>query len=258
MLRPIATLTLAALVCGGLGGCVGGNGCSDVIRVKAPYVLHDARELTRLGIEAVQRCDMAAGEAYFKRAISTDESYGPAHNNLGRIYFERREWKHAADAFHLATEFMPGRPEPLNNLGLVFESIGKLDDAIEFYQQAHQTSLEQPEFLANLVRARFRRGDSGADLREQLQALKFIENRPEWSAWVDGKLALSPQAREQRKSQATSEQDALTSLSEFPSSPNAIDPPDPYSVIEQNGTQSRGPVLRAPDNELLPTPLPVR
>lgn len=168
-------------------GCQGLFNQADIIRVSESGV-EQARKATREGVLLVEQQDFGPAEASFKRALRLDETYGPAHNNLGRIYFERGDLKRAAEAYHWAMEFMPGRAEPLNNLGLVFESAGNLDEAIDFYRQAHDLSPDNSEYLANFVRARIRRGDRDEQVRSDLQRLRFLEQRPEWIAWVEQTL----------------------------------------------------------------------
>lgn len=190
-LRPSFVLTLASIGVATIGGCSGMLSNHDVIRVDSPNVMSSAPQLTRDGVRAVERGKLGVAETTFKRAIRADETYGPAHNNLGRVYFQRRDLQRAAKAFGWAIDFMPGRPEPMNNLAMVYEAAGKSEDAIELYQAAHEARPDEPEYLANLVRARILRGDQGEQVRSELQTLKFIENRPEWIAWVDRTLALS-------------------------------------------------------------------
>lgn len=189
----ISQVSLALIWCG-LAGCFGCQTVADnseVIRVNATDVIcGNAEELTQSGIVAFRKGDLETAETLFKNAVQLDETYAPAYNNLGRIYFQRGDSKHAADSFSMAMELMPGRPEPINNMGLIYESANMLEQAIDFYSQAIETAPNNSEYLANLLRARIRRGDRGPDIRAELQSLRLMENRPEWIAWADRNLAL--------------------------------------------------------------------
>jgi len=187
--RPSLVLTLALCGIAALGGCTGMRNAGDVIRVDSRLGFRNAKQWVEVGARHVQRGEAELGEEAFKNAIRVDNSYGPAHNNLGLVYFQNRDLKRAAEAFDWAMKYMPDRPEPANNLGLAFEAGGKLNDAVDLYRSAHTLAPENSEYLANLVRARIRRGDRGADLHSELQTLKFIEKRPEWTDWVDRNLA---------------------------------------------------------------------
>jgi Flp pilus assembly protein TadD len=80
-------------------------------------------------------------------------------------------------------KLMPNQPEPPNNLGLVFEAAGKLDEAAESYGKAVALEPENIHAMGNLARARVRRGDRDADLRSLLGKLVLRETRPDWLAW---------------------------------------------------------------------------
>ena len=240
--------TSVALLATGIA--LSGPGCqlmkseTDVVRVEVPSSNStEARVANQRGVAEVNRCEFILAEASFREAIQRDESYGPAHNNLGRVLFEQRKWKQAAESFHWAMTFMPDRPEPLNNLGMVYEAAANFDDAIEFYRQAHLLAADNPEYLANLVRARIRRGDRGEDLRLELQTLNFLEHRPEWICWIEQHLALFPEEQPDSTefdSQFTGADEELESVDEVPIAPF---PP----LLE----------LTPANDEILPTPLPI-
>ena len=50
-------------------------------------------------------------------------------------------------------KLMPNQPEPLNNLGLVFEATGKLDEATDSYTKAVTLEPDNVQALGNLARA---------------------------------------------------------------------------------------------------------
>ena len=70
--------------------------------------------------------------------------------------------------------------------------LGKLDRAIDFYQQAHLAAPDSAEYLANLLRARIRNGDRTPETRADLQNLKLLETRPRWKVWIDQQLVTMP------------------------------------------------------------------
>jgi tetratricopeptide (TPR) repeat protein len=203
-------------------------GCSSLvrspnyIRVEAQRDPQLASQLNQSGVRHVHRGDLAKAEAEFISAIRADEAFGPAHNNLGRVYFHRRDLRLAAGSFQRASELMPDRVEPINNLGLAYETGGRLDEALEMYQSAHGLAPDDPEYLGNLVRLRLRRGERNEQLQEELSRLVFIEVRPEWVKWAQYHLALSKPRRE-------------TSESPFPPNREIVQPewllPPPEEVV---------------------------
>jgi Flp pilus assembly protein TadD len=129
-------------------------------------------------------------EQALKRALIADIMFGPAHNNLGKVYYHAGKYYLAAWEFEYACKLMPHQPEPHNNLGLVFEAVGKLDDAVKEYSEAIKIEPNNPQFLGNGARARLRRGDRDAELHELLSKLVMVETRPEWVKWAQERLAV--------------------------------------------------------------------
>ena len=184
---------LAGVLVIALGGCA-----SDKRKVEAGYETvakdprRDSASAETHNVEAVgrmERGDYAGAEAELKAALEADVMYGPAHNNLGKVYFHQGKMYLAAWEFQYAAKLMPGVPEPRNNLGLVFESAGKLDDAVASYDEAMRMASDNVEVLGNLARARVRRGDRDATVRDLLQQLVLRETRPAWTAWARERLA---------------------------------------------------------------------
>lgn len=129
--------------------------------------------------------DLAQAEAYFRGALEADIMYGPAHNNLGRIYYLQERYYEAAWEFQYAAQLMPHRPIPRNNLGLVFEATGQLEKAEEHFRGAFEAEPDNPEFLGNLARAKVRQGERSEELLDLLQQIVMKDSRPEWRRWAE-------------------------------------------------------------------------
>jgi Flp pilus assembly protein TadD len=157
---------------------------SDPRRDSAAAERHNAEALRFLG-----KGDAARAEQELKAALASDVMYGPAHNNLGKIYFQQDKLYLAAWEFQYAAKLMPNVPEPKNNLGLVFESAGKLDEAVGSYGDAMRLEPDNVQFIGNLARARVRRGDRDDAVRQLLSQLVLRETRPEWAEWARQQLA---------------------------------------------------------------------
>jgi Flp pilus assembly protein TadD len=139
--------------------------------------------------EYIDQGKLGDAESALKKALTADVMHGPAHNNLGKVYFQQGKFYLAAWEFQYAAKLMPNRPEPLNNLGLVFEAVGKLDDAVTNYSKALATEPDNAEFIGNAARARLRRGDRDEQVKNLLSDLVLKDTRPEWVAWAREKLA---------------------------------------------------------------------
>ena len=129
-------------------------------------------------------------ESELKTALKADLFFGPAHNNLGNVYYRTRRYYLAAWEFRYAAKLMPGKIEPRNNLGLVFEAVGRLDDAAKWYDTALELGPESVEATANLARVRVRQGEKDDRTRELLSRVVMRDPRSEWTAWARRQLAL--------------------------------------------------------------------
>lgn len=173
-------------------------------------------------------------ERTLRSALDADVTHGPAHNNLGLVYFKQKKFYLAAWEFQYAIKLMPDAPQPLNNLGLVLERVGKLDQAIEVYEKARKLAPDHAEYVANLARAKVRRGDTDDEVRRLLDNVVLKDPRPDWSNWARQKLVLmeSFQSRSHSplpsRDTTTAAPDASnpTESSEPPESPESPEPPD--------------------------------
>src|SRR5262245_32785979 len=66
-----------------------------------------ARELNAQALEQMQRDKLDEAERTLKKALSADVTFGPAHNNLGKVYFDQNKLYLAAWEFQYAAKLMP-------------------------------------------------------------------------------------------------------------------------------------------------------
>lgn len=149
-----------------------------------------ARRLHEKAIARLCQCDICGAEELVRRALICDSDFGPAHNTLGKIYFEQGKYYLAAWEFEAASNLLPNRGEPLNNLGLVYEQVDQFDKAIDYFQQAMSYEENNAEYLGNYLRTRIRKGDRSSDLVPLLEQLVAIEFRDEWRDWAASQLVM--------------------------------------------------------------------
>jgi Tfp pilus assembly protein PilF len=130
-------------------------------------------------------------EKTLQEALAADVTYGPAHNNLGKVYFRQQKYYLAAWEFEYAMKLMPHRSEPMNNLGMVYEEVGKFDKAMEMYAIAYSIDPQNPEIIGNLARCSMRQGDSVDQVKPLLEDLVMLDYRPEWVNWAREQLVFS-------------------------------------------------------------------
>jgi Flp pilus assembly protein TadD len=151
-----------------------------------------ARQYNAEAVQLIEDGRFERAERALKRALAADITYGPAHNNLGKIYYHQNKLYLAAWEFQYAIQLMPNHPEPRNNLGLVFESVGRLNDAVEWYDKALSLEPDNTQVMGNLARARVRRGEADEQLRLLLSDLVIRDTRPEWVEWARQRLSAMP------------------------------------------------------------------
>lgn len=141
----------------------------------------------------INDCCLGPAEQKLHESLIADKSFGPAHNTLGKLYFDQEDFYRAAWEFEYAIKTMPSRPEPINNLGLVYEAVGRLEGAISRYEEAYALAPESAEYLGNLVRARIRNDEKSDELKLLLDELIFLETRPSWVRWAKLELVKQDQ-----------------------------------------------------------------
>jgi len=149
-----------------------------------------ARRLNARAVESIGRDDHDQAETALKDALGADLFFGPAHNNLGLVYYETERYYLAAWEFQYAARLMPDSPEPRNNLGLVYEAVARLDEARNWYNEALELAPASTEVAGNLARARLRQGVKDRRTAELLETVVMKDPRPEWTRWARKQLAL--------------------------------------------------------------------
>ena len=136
--RPARVAALALALAAGLGLA----GCRTYRAPVAPDFSQEmadraaAIDLVRAG----QRLEYAGKEALaedkYRPAVNLYRETPSAWNNLGRLLMKRGANEEARVAFLLAAELSPRDPMPLYNLGAPWDTMGYLDDAGRWYEEA--------------------------------------------------------------------------------------------------------------------------
>ena len=173
----VATMLMVAM----LSGCAALKDSSDdIVRINVSQNPAKAMRLTHAGIKALNIGAIDDAAQKFNAAIAADETYGPAHNNLGLMHYEQGNLYQAVLAFEAAMDYLPHDPTVYFNLALALESAGRTFEAMDLYQQAVEMAPTNPHFLGNLVRLRVRMEERDESVKAQLQDLALIETRPQW------------------------------------------------------------------------------
>jgi Tfp pilus assembly protein PilF len=146
---------------------------------------------TERAARLVHRGKWDQAEQALQNALIADVTYGPAHNNLGKLYYNQGKFYLAAWEFEYTSKLMPDRPEPHNNLGMVYEAVDRLDQAITSYSMAHSMACQNPIFIGNLARVRLKQDEHDPQAQALLSDLLLYDTRPDWVAWAREQFAVA-------------------------------------------------------------------
>ncbi|MFN8741015.1 MAG: tetratricopeptide repeat protein [Pirellula sp.] len=163
----------------------------DVISASTAEQRSQARasRLIDQGLKQFESGKLGKAETSFRKALDTAPGLAAGHNNLGNLYLARHELYQAAWEFERAAILAPDQPDPLINLGLVYEQAGQLEIAADYYTQALEINPNHAIALGNYARVLIKMDGDPLEINQQLQRLKFIDNRPDWLDWADELLS---------------------------------------------------------------------
>ena len=104
----------------------------------------------------------------YKEVLEIDPSYVTAHNNLGAIFNELRDFQKARLCYEKVIEIDPTYAMAYYNLGVVCNKLRDFQKAIICYEKAI-------EFKPNYVMAHYNLGVIYLDLDERLKAISYFE-----------------------------------------------------------------------------------
>jgi len=194
MQKHLLCLLTAALVLAVLGGCRRERADRfaryETLSRDPRRDTEAARRLNARAVELIEKGKLDQAEKELKTALSADLFFGPAHNNLGTVYMKQERYYLAAWEYQYAAKLMKDRPQPRNNLGLVYEAVTRLDEAGKWYNEALDLAPDSVEVTGNLARVRLRQGKRDDRTRQLLADLVLKDTRPEWLTWARKQLAL--------------------------------------------------------------------
>lgn len=147
-----------------------------------------AQRLNDEGLEFVEDGKIGKAEEKFREALVQDLYHAPAHNNLGLVLLRTNRHYEAAWEFEYAAKLAAHAVEPRQNLGLLFEELGRIEMAIDEYESALTIDPSDATAMRHLARAYVKSGQKKKRLKELLEKLLLIPNDHQWDAWIRGQL----------------------------------------------------------------------
>ena len=167
-----------------ISGCQGRTGHIEDAPVPGRRDTVRAAELNAQGLALVAKGITADAERQFRAAIEADSFFGPAHGNLGLVLLQQEKFYEAATELGYACKLMPKASQPRHNLGILYETVGRYDEADGELRQALRLAPDDIEVLGHLARVNIRRGGSAAEVKTWLQTLVVRDEDPAWRDWA--------------------------------------------------------------------------
>ncbi len=115
-------------------------------------------------------------EAVFTHAVNVTSGNRVIHYDLGFLYQSEGRLDEAIEQYHLALQAYPYYIEAHNNLGIVLQSQGRLDQAVSHYKQALDIEPDSANVHYNLGRALAAQGKSDEAIKHYHRAVQLRKN----------------------------------------------------------------------------------
>jgi tetratricopeptide (TPR) repeat protein len=119
---------------------------SDAIRSYSDLVKKEpknAQALNKIGIAYYNLNDLNMAKRYYERSIKADKTIPEVHNNLGVVWYRKKNYKRAVNNYLAALKLYdqspgehPGLAAVYSNLGYAYFGYKKYDEALTSFQQA--------------------------------------------------------------------------------------------------------------------------
>lgn len=125
---------------------------------------------------ALSRCDEAA--ELYAGLITTHPELALGYDGLAEVLLRQQRWEPSLEAFTLALEKFPGRPDVMHLRGLALMGLARFDEAVRLYEELRQANPELPFGYDGLAQAHHRLQNWEQSLEACQQAQERFPGRP--------------------------------------------------------------------------------
>jgi Flp pilus assembly protein TadD, contains TPR repeats len=129
-------------------------------------------ELIAQGAQFHQHGKLSKAADCYRQALALDERNATAHNNLGFLLAQQKQWKDALTHLQRAVELVPKNANFLANLGQTLAATGALQDGLDILHKAANLDPANAQVWDNLGRLRLNMGDNAGAENAWRQALR--------------------------------------------------------------------------------------
>lgn len=147
-----------------------------------------AEKLTREAVEVADE-NPEKSERLLREALTADLYHGPAHNDLGVLYFRQGKLYEAANEFEWARKLLPGSPDPRLNLALVLERAGQMKEAFAAYDSALEAAPEHVPTMQAYARLAVREGRRDEKTAAMIKKIALRGEDAAWREWAQKEVA---------------------------------------------------------------------
>jgi tetratricopeptide (TPR) repeat protein len=90
----------------------------------------------KVGIAHHQMLDLDSARRYYEKSIKLNPRYPEAINNLGTVFYSKKNYRKAIATYRRALKINPQSASVLSNLGTAYFARKRYKEALEMYQQA--------------------------------------------------------------------------------------------------------------------------
>ncbi|MEN0019730.1 MAG: tetratricopeptide repeat protein [Planctomycetota bacterium] len=179
-----------------LAACVGfgvlAAGCSSSPRrPQLPDVgdLELAIDLADRADSALESGDIDRAERLYRQSIEASPRLPRAFNNYGLLLLDRGDYPEAQAAFARAVEVAPPEsPDPLINLGLIYQKRGWGEESLKWFLAALDRDPNNVGALRGAIKSAYELNRAGRSDHDRVRHALLIENDPDWVAFYRREL----------------------------------------------------------------------
>lgn len=131
-----------------------------------------------MGLASQMSGRQADAQEYYSQAVKADPNFSMAHNNLGVIYLEKKDFPNAISHLSLSISSDPNNSFAYVNLGNAYKSVGKIDEAISNWNSAISINPKIPEPYNNLGLISYAQGKFDKALENLKKSIEVDPNYP--------------------------------------------------------------------------------